>query len=181
GLSEFDVRHRFVASFIYELPLGKGKQFLQSGIAAQIFGNFEIAGIVAAQTGRPFTPRISSDRSNTGQLQDRPNIVGNPRLDNPDPQLWFNTAAFAIPATGTFGNAGRNILTGPGYSNTDVAVVKRIGFGEARNLELRAEFFNLFNRPNFDLPNAVADSAQFGRIFSAGPARQIQFGTKFTF
>jgi len=181
GLSEFDVRHRFVASFIYELPFGKGKQFLQSGIAAQIFGNFEIAGIVAAQTGRPFTPRISSDRSNTGQLQDRPNIVGNPRLDNPDPQLWFNTAAFAIPATGTFGNAGRNILTGPGYSNTDVAVVKRIGFGEARNLELRAEFFNLFNRPNFDLPNAVADSAQFGRIFSAGPARQIQFGTKFTF
>ncbi|MDQ3041407.1 MAG: TonB-dependent receptor [Acidobacteriota bacterium] len=181
GLSEFDVRHRFVASFIYELPFGKGKQFLQSGIAAQIFGNFEIAGIVAAQTGRPFTPRISSDRSNTGQLQDRPNIVGNPRLDNPDPQLWFNTAAFAIPAAGTFGNAGRNILTGPGYSNTDVALVKRIGFGEVRNLELRVEFFNLFNHPNFDLPNAVADSAQFGRIFSAGAARQIQLGLKFTF
>jgi hypothetical protein len=181
GLSEFDVRHRFVASFIYELPFGKGKAFLQSGIASRIFGNFEITGIVAAQTGRPFTPRISSDRSNTGQLQDRPNLVGNPRLDNPDPQLWFNTAAFAIPAAGTFGNARRNILTGPGYNNTDVAVVKRIGFGEARNLELRAEFFNLFNRPNFDLPNAFADSAQFGRIFSAGPARQIQFGIKFAF
>jgi len=181
GLSEFDVRHRFVASFIYELPFGKGKQFLQSGIASSIFGNFEIAGIFAAQTGRPFTPRISADRSNTGQLQDRPNVVGNPRLDNPDPQLWFNTAAFAIPAAGTFGNAGRNILTGPGYSNTDIALVKRIGFGEARNLELRAEFFNLFNRANFDLPNAVADSAQFGRIFSAGPARQIQFGIKFDF
>jgi len=181
GLSEFDVRHRFVASFIYELPFGKGKQFLQSGIAASIFGNFEIAGIVAAQTGRPFTPRISSDRSNTGQLQDRPNLVGDPHLSNPDPQLWFNTAAFAIPATGTFGSAGRNILTGPGYNNTDVAVVKRIGFGEARNLELRAEFFNLFNRPNFDLPNAFADSAQFGRIFSAGPARQIQFVIKFAF
>ena len=181
GLSEFDVRHRFVTSFIYELPFGKGKQFLQNGIASSIFGNFEIAGIFAAQTGRPFTPRISSDRSNTGQLQDRPNVVGNPRLDNPDPQLWFNTAAFAIPAAGTFGNAGRNILTGPGYSNTDVALVKRIGFGEVRNLELRAEFFNLFNRPNFDLPNAVADSAQFGRIFSAGAARQIQLGLKFTF
>ena len=154
---------------------------MQDGIAAQIFGNFEISGIVAAQTGRPFTPRISSDRSSTGQLQDRPNVVGNPRLDNPDPQLWFNTAAFAIPDLGTFGNAGRNILTGPGYRNTDVAVVKRIGFGEARNLELRAEFFNLFNRPNFDLPNATRDSAQFGRIFSAGPARQIQFGIKFAF
>jgi outer membrane receptor protein involved in Fe transport len=163
GLSEFDVRHRFVASFIYELPFGKGKSFLQDGIAAQIFGNFEIAGIVAAQ------------------LQDRPNVVGNPRLDNPDPQLWFNTAAFAIAPAGTFGNAGRNILTGPGYTNTDVALVKRIKFSEIRNLELRAEFFNLFNRANFDLPNAFADSAQFGRIFSAGPARQIQFGIKFDF
>lgn len=181
GLSEFDVRHRFVASFIYELPFGKGKQFLSSGIVGSIFGNFEIAGIVAAQTGRPFTPRISSDRSNTGQLQDRPNVVGNPQLDNPDPQLWFNTAAFAIPAAGTFGNAGRNILTGPGYSNTDIALVKRIKFGEVRNLELRGEVFNLFNRPNFDLPNTFADSAQFGRIFSAGPARQIQFGIKFEF
>ena len=181
GLSEFDLRHRFVASFIYELPFGKGKSFLQNGIASHIFGNFEIAGIVAGQTGRPFTPRISSDRSNTGQLQDRPNLIGNPNLSNPDPALYFNTAAFAIPAAGTFGNAGRNILTGPGFSNTDLAVVKRIGFGEIKQLELRAEFFNLFNRPNFDLPNAIADSAQFGRIFSAGPARQIQFGLKFTF
>lgn len=181
GLSEFDVRHRFVASFIYELPFGKGKPYLNSGIAARIFGDFEIAGIVAAQTGRPFTPRLSADRSNTGQLQDRPNLVGDPRLANPDPQMWFNTAAFALPAPGTFGNAGRNILTGPGYGNTDIALVKRIGFGEVRKLELRGEVFNLFNRPNFDLPNAVADSAQFGRIFSAGPARQIQFGIKFAF
>ncbi len=181
GLSEFDVRHRFVASFIYELPFGKGKSFLQDGFLSQIFGNFELAGIVAAQTGRPFTPRISSDRSNTGQLQDRPNIIGNPRIDNPDPQLWFNTAAFSIAPAGTFGNAGRNILTGPGYSNTDIALVKRIKLSEIRNLELRGEVFNLFNRPNFDLPNAFADSAQFGRIFSAGLARQIQFGLKFNF
>jgi outer membrane receptor protein involved in Fe transport len=187
GLSEFDVRHRFVASFIYELPFGKGKQFLSGGIIAQIFGNFEIAGIVVSQTGRPFTPRISSDRSNTGQLQDRPNIVGNPRIDNPDPALWFNTAAFALPIAGTsviagtFGNAGRNILTGPGFHNTDIALVKRIKFGETRNLELRGEVFNLLNTPNFDLPNTFADSNQFGKIFSAGPARQIQFGIKFDF
>ena len=181
GLSEFDVRHRFVLSFIYELPFGKGKQFLKSGIAAQIFGDWEISGIVVSQTGRPFTPRLSADRSNTGQLQDRPNLVGNPFLSNPDPSLWFNTAAFAIPAAGTFGNAGRNILTGPGYKNTDVALVKRIRFGETRNLELRGEVFNLFNTPNFDLPNSTVDSAQFGRIFSAGAARQIQFGVKFAF
>ncbi len=181
GLSEFDVRHRFVASFIYELPFGKGKQFLNSGIIAQIFGNFEIAGIIVSQTGRPFTPRISSDRSNTGQLQDRPNIIGNLRLDNPDPSLWFNTAAFAIAPAGTFGNAGRNILTGPGFHNTDIALFKRIKFGETRNLELRGEIFNLLNTPNFDLPNTFADSTQFGKIFSAGPARQIQFGVKFDF
>ncbi len=181
GLSEFDVRHRFVASFIYELPFGKGKSFLTSGIAGQIFGNFEIAGIFAAQTGRAFTPRISADRSNTGQLQDRPNIVDNPNLSNPDPQLWFDTAAFSIPAAGTFGSAGRNILTGPGYTIADLALVKRIRFGDGRNLEFRVEAFNIINHPNFDLPNSIADSAQFGRIFSAGAARQIQLGFKLNF
>lgn len=181
GLSEFDVRHRFVLSGIYELPFGNGKPFLQNGIAAGILGNWEVAGIFAAQTGRPFTPRLSSDRSNTGQLQDRPNLVGDSSLSNPDPQLFFNTAAFAIPAAGTFGNAGRNILTGPGYSNIDLALVKRIRFGEERNVELRGEVFNALNRPNFDLPNSFADSAQFGRIFSAGSARQIQLGLKFSF
>lgn len=187
GLSEFDIRHRFVASFIYELPFGKGKRFLPDGIASQIFGNFEISGIVVSQTGRPFTPRISADRSNTGQLQDRPNLIGDPRLSNPDPALWFNIAAFSISAPGTattagrFGSAGRNILIGPGYNSTDIALVKRIRFGEASNLELRAEAFNVFNTPNFDLPNTTVDSNQFGRIFSAGPSRQIQFGVKFNF
>ncbi len=182
GLSEFDVRHRFVLSFIYELPFGKGKPFARDGLASHILGGWGINGIVISQTGRPFTPRISADRSSTGQLQDRPNLVGNPRLDNPEPSLWFNTAAFTIPATGTFGTAGRNILIGPGYNSTDVSVVRRFQFGEDRNLEFRAEFFNVFNTPNFDLPNATADSPQqFGRIFSAGPARQIQFGLKFNF
>ena len=94
--------------------------------------------------------------SNTGQFQDRPNLVGDPGLDNPDPSLWFNTAAFARPANFTFGSAGRDTLTGPGFNSFDVGVMKNNRFGESGNVQFRAEFFNLFNRPNFNLPNVTA-------------------------
>jgi outer membrane receptor protein involved in Fe transport len=181
GLSEFDVRHRFVLSHIYELPFGQGRSFLTDGVASHILGGWELAGIVALQSGRPFTPRVSRDVSNTGQLQDRPNLIGNPKLSDPDPALWFNTDAFSIPSANAFGTAGRNILIGPPYGNIDLALARHFRFGEQRQIEFRTEVFNLLNHPNFDLPNATADSAQFGRIFSAGAARQIQFGLKIAF
>jgi hypothetical protein len=171
GLSEFDTRHRFVFSGIYELPFGKNP----------ILRDWQVAGIIALQSGRPITPRISRDVSNTGQLQDRPNLIGDPKLDDPDPALWFNTAAFFVPTTNVFGTAGRNILIGPGYANIDMSLAKVFRFSEQSRLEFRAEVFNLFNHPNFDLPNATADSMQFGKVFSAGPSRQIQFGLKLAF
>jgi outer membrane receptor protein involved in Fe transport len=171
GLSEFDSRHRFVFSNIYALPFGEH----------WLTGGWQLSSIVALQSGRPFSPRIGRDVSNTGQLQDRPNLVGNPKLDDPDPARWFNTSAFVIQPNNNFGTAGRNILTGPGYANIDASLSKTFRFGEQRQLEFRTEVFNLFNHPNFDLPNATADSAQFGSVFSAGPARQIQFGLKLAF
>lgn len=171
GLSEFDARHRFVFSHIYELPFGKHP----------VISGWQLSSIIALQTGRPFSPRIGRDVSNTGQLQDRPNLIGNPKLDNPDPAGWFNTGAFAIQPNNNFGTAGRNILTGPGYANIDASLAKVLRFGEQRRLEFRTEVFNLFNHPNFDLPNGTIDSAQFGKIFSAGPSRQIQFGLKLAF
>ena len=181
GLSDFDVRHRLVFSYSYDLPLGLGKHWLSQGPAARILGGFQLAGIVVAQSGRPFTPVLSRDVSGTGQLQDRPNVIGSPILSHPDPALWFNTGAFAIPAASTFGNSGRDVLTGPGLVNQDFSLIKYVSFGEARKLEIRGEVFNLWNHPNFSLPNAIADSPQFGKIFAAGFSRQIQLGVKLYF
>jgi len=179
GLSDFDARNRVVMSYIYELPLGVGKRYLnRSALAGALVGGWQVAGITALQSGRPFTPRLSRDVSGTGQFQDRPNILGNPKLTNPDPALWFNVAAFAVPPAFTFGNAGRDILIGPGTNNFDLLLAKNHRCGESCRVQFRVEFFNAFNHPQFQLPNPTADSPQFGKIFSAGPARQIQFGLK---
>jgi hypothetical protein len=180
GRSSFDVAHRFSLSYSYELPFGN-KNKLLSG--------WQTMGIVTLQTGRPFTVALlpEFDNSNTGRsnlgfgANDRPNLVGNARLSDPSPERWFNTSAFAIPAFGSFGNAGRNILDGPGYNNVNFSVVKNTALRESLNLQLRAEFFNLFNHPNFNLPDNFVGSPSFGRINSADSPRRIQFGVKLLF
>ena len=177
GRSSFDVRHRFSLSFAAELPF------------RSILSNMELQGIVTLQGGRPFTVALlpEFDNSNTGRstlgfgANDRPNVSGNPTLDNRSPDRWFDTAAFTIPAFGSFGNAGRNILEGPGYQNVNLGVLKNITLsGEAR-LQLRAEAFNLFNHANFNLPDAFVGSPTFGRIVSADNPRRCQFGVRFIF
>ncbi|MEO7275675.1 MAG: TonB-dependent receptor [Vicinamibacterales bacterium] len=179
GRSSFDVRNRFSASFAYELPLG-GNVWLR---------DIEVQGIVTIQSGRPFTValRPDLDNSNTGRSNlgfgnnDRPNLTGDATLDHPTAEQWFNTAAFSIPAFGTFGNAGRNILTGPGYKNVNLAVIKYVPFGSGVRLQLRAEAFNLLNRTNLDLPDAYLGSFTFGQVLSAGSPRRIQFGVRAVF
>jgi len=141
------------------------------------------------QPGRPFTVALLSeiDNSGTGRsilgfgANDRPNVVGNPEFSNPTTSQWFNTAAFAFPAPGTFGNAGRNILDGPGYQNVNASLVKNTHLTEQVNLQFRAEFFNLFNHPNFNLPDNFLGSPTFGVISSAREPRHIQFGLKLLF
>jgi hypothetical protein len=172
GRSSFDVRHRFSVSFSYELPF-----------------DFTISGIVQMQSGRPFTVALlpEVDNSNTGRSSlgfggnDRPNVNGNPAASDPTPNQWFNTAAFAMPAYGTFGNAGRNILEGPGYQNVNLALLKRVPLKGRMNLQLRAEAFNLLNRVNFDLPDNFLGSPTFGHVLSAGAPRHIQFGARVMF
>ena len=149
----------------------------------------EVQGIVTIQSGRPFTValRPDLDNSNTGRSNlgfgnnDRPNVTGDPTLDSPTAEQWFNTAAFSLPAFGTFGNAGRNILTGPGYRNVNLAVVKYIPVGRTLRLQLRAEAFNLLNRIDLDLPDAYFGSPTFGQVLSAGSPRRIQFGVRAVF
>lgn len=182
GLSTFDTRHRLVFSHTYKLP-SVGKHIITKlpRPLRQMITGWEISGVFSLVSGRPFTPVLSRDNSGTGQSLDRPNVVGNPNIDRKDPARWFNTAAFAIPTAGQFGNAGRNILIGPSTNNVDFTLMRNHRFSKSRSMQFRAEFYNLFNHPNFQLPNGSVDSPQFGRISSAGPSRQFQLALTHTF
>ncbi|HEY3039471.1 MAG TPA: TonB-dependent receptor [Pyrinomonadaceae bacterium] len=190
GRSNFDVRHRLSVSYSYDLPFGKGRKYLgDAGWLSSVLSGWQSFGILTFQTGRPYTVALLPDIDNSGTgrsilgfgANDRPNVVGNPHLDSRSPERWFNTSAFAFPAPGSFGNAGRNILDGPGYQNVNVSLLKNTSFSEGLNLQLRAEFFNLFNHPNFNLPDNFLGSPTFGRITSARDPRHIQFGVKLLF
>jgi len=167
-------------AYSYDLPLPAKNAFLRG---------WQTNGLWTFQTGFPFTVTLlpGVDNSNTGipsiefGVVDRPNLVGNPHLSNPGPDSWFNTSAFAISPYGTFGNAGRNILTGPGFSSVDVSVIKNTSIREGLNLQFRAEFFNLLNSPNFFLPDGFLGSPAFGRVLAAGTPRRLQFGLKLLF
>jgi hypothetical protein len=179
GRSNFDMRHRFSLSYSYDLPLGKGR----------LRGGWQTFGIWTFQTGRPFTVALLSDldNSNTGRstlgfgANDRPNVAGNPVLANPTPERWFNTSAFRMPAFGTFGNSGRNILDGPAYRTIAASIVKNARVTERMNVQFRAEAFNLLNQANLDLPDIFLGSPTFGRISSADSPRRVQFGLKVLF
>jgi len=182
GRSGFDVRHRLSLSYSYELPFGKN----QKGAAKALLAGWQTFGVITLQTGRPFTVALlpEFDNSNTGISNlgflgnDRPNLIGQVRLDNPTVERWFNTAAFAVPAFGNFGNSGRNIVDGDGYQNVNFSLVKNTAIKESVNVQFRAEFFNLFNHPNFGLPDNFVGSPSFGRVLSAESPRRIQFGVK---
>ena len=190
GRSNFDVRHRLSLSYGYDFPCGKGRTFLEnSGLLSALLSGWQTFGIVTLQSGRPFTAALQMDidNSNTGRstlgfgANDRPNVVGSPEISDPSPDGWFNTAAFAFPAFGSFGDAGRNILDGPGFVNFNMSLMKTTKLREGIDLQLRAEAFNLFNHPNFNLPDNFLGSPTFGRILSAQNPRHIQFGLKLLF
>ncbi len=188
GLSALDARHRFVVSYLYELPFFRS----QKGVLGKIFGGFQFNGITTIQTGRPILIQDGSDANLDGVASDRPDLIGNPNLPRGErtPNRFFNTSAFArVPArTNRFGNAGRNIVTGPGYNNTDVSLFKRIAIRERANIELRWEVFNVFNTPNFENPNGGVPtnniaSPVFGSLLNIVPnsERIMQFAVRFSF
>ncbi len=178
GRSAFDARHRFVLSTLYEIPFWKNRR----DALGNAFGNWQVNGIITEQTGFPFTVLDSSDPNRDGDATDRADIVGNPFAGTTTPSLFFNPAAFAHPAPGNDGNAGRNILSGPGIANVDFSVFKNFLWKETRSVQFRAEFFNLFNHANFNLPVHDINSPNAGAILSTRlPSRQIQFALKFNF
>jgi hypothetical protein len=177
-------------SYGYDLPFGKGRALLADrGWFSSLLTGWQTFGIVTLQSGRPFTVALlpEIDRSNTGRstlgfgANDRPNVAGNAKLSDRSPDRWFNTSAFTFPAFGSFGNAGRNILDGPGFQSVNVSLMKTTNLREGVDLQFRAEAFNLFNHPNFDLPDNFLGSPTFGRILSAQSPRHIQFGLKLLF
>ena len=184
GLSTFDVPHRFVASFSWELPSLKNA----SGVLQkQWLRGWQINGILQLQSGRPFTVFDPSDPNLDGETSDRPNLVGNPFPPGFTRTLQedFNIAAFQrIPAgTNQFGNAGRNILRTRNFENFDLSLFKVFDITETVKLQFRAESFNLFNHPNFGPPVSDITSPDFGRILNTLPEneRQLQFGLRLVF
>jgi len=182
GLSDFDHMHRFVASWVWALPrLQQKSAWIRSTI-----GGWESTGILTLQSGSPFTILSGVDNSRSGDGIDHAALVDNPYLSasRPNGQLvkeYFNTDAFALNALGTFGTAPRNFLRGPGLANMDFGLMKNFVVKERLTTQFRAEFFNVFNRPNFGNPVVNRSASNFGAITSAGSPRILQFALKLSF
>jgi hypothetical protein len=178
--SSFDHRHQFVASGTYELPFFAGA----GGLEEAVFAGWRVNTIVAMRSGSPFTVNLGVDQANIGAgPAQRPDQLGDPNLPSGQstPERWFDTAAFGLPAPFTFGSASRNSVIGPGFANLDVALAKNWALRGSSALELRWEVFNVFNRANFDLPDRIFGTPNFGRIFSAAAPREMQFAVRLAF
>ncbi len=164
GLSDFNATHTLVGQIVYELPFGKGRQFAMHGPLNQIAGGWRVSSLFQWHSGVPFTPVIQgsvADGIDPGLAPSLsagstlyPEIVGDPHVSNPTIHQWFNPAAFANPAFGTFGNTGRNTLIGPGFTNVDLSLAKEFPIYERIRLEIRADAFNAFNHINYANPDA---------------------------
>lgn len=177
GLSSFDRRQIMMLSLVYPLPFWKEQNIWYR----KAFGGWELSGIGSLQSGLPVNILVSGDIAGTGVGNQRPNVVGDWQSSGGTVQQWFNTAAFANPAKGTFGSLGRNVVIGPGVNNWDLAMHKTFAFTE----RLRTQFkFQMYNAPNhlsyWGVGNTVG-SSNFGQVTSAKDARTLQFALKMTF
>jgi hypothetical protein len=177
-----DIPHAFVASYIYELPVGRGKKLAPSSKAVDaIVGGWQISGISSFKDGFPLSITAATNNTNSFGGNQRPNLIGNPGRSNPTIAEWFNISAFGQPAPFTFGNVPRTTpyIRAQGTINTDASLQKywRL-WSEVSKLQFRAEFFNLFNRPAFYAPNTTFGDPSFGVVTGAFPGRSIQLGMK---
>jgi hypothetical protein len=183
--SIFDVRHRFVASVLYELPFGRGKPYLVDGLGGAILGGWQVSAITSISSGFPRNVTVGTDRSNTGGGQDRPNATGEPvelPRDQRTVQRWFNTNAYVAQPAGTWGDVGRNTVTGPGITNVDVSIIRNFRLADTKTLQFRLEAFNAINHPIWNDPNTTLTSPNYGTITSTRkPMRELQIGLKFIF
>jgi hypothetical protein len=195
GNSDNDIRHRGVVDFSYETPLGPGKKFLNHGLLGTAFGGIAISGIVSAQTGHPYSVFTSFDNGRNGvSAFGWPDVVGN--LHNPGPRIQsggvvtgVNVNAFSQSFLPHIGDSGRNQYYGPHAIDTDLTLMKNVRVNERFQMQIRSEFFNLFNHPQFQQPGNVVDQpGNFGlstatiiRSDGTTSARQIQLALKLIF
>ena len=186
GLSSFDVRHRVIASWVYELPLGPNRALLghAPSFLNHVVGGWALSGITSYRSGFPFTVRASSDTDFSGlnQFSDRVNLrpgVSSVPTNMSDPDHAFDPTIFAFPGAGSVGNVGRNTLIGPHFVSQDFAVLKNFRITESWRAQFRSEFFNSFNHTNFKLPENRLDQTAVGKIGDAYDPRLIQFSLRF--
>ena len=203
--SDFNVGQRFVASYVWNLPFGRGKKYASGVNKATdlVVGGWQLTGIATFQKGFPFSILANDLDGLLSAPNQRANRIGNP-YSGPQRKLdqWFNTSAFRQPLAGAFGTEGRNTIVGPGIENWDMGVIKNFAITERANFQFRVESFNTFNHTQFGVDpntpgvgpgsipvdNNVNDQAQFGstntnfgKVVSARPGRIIQLGGKLTF
>jgi hypothetical protein len=184
GLSDFDVDHRLVGSFVYNLPFGNGEKIAgdATGVKNALVGGWQVNGIYTWQRGFPITIQAADlGGLNDAQGTNRADLVGDPSVDSPSLLRWFNTAAFAQPVAGSLGTSGRNILRGPGLNNLDLAVFKNFELTKGMRVQFRLESFNALNHTQFSGVSTNLTSATFGVVTSARPGRINQLGLKFIF
>ncbi len=184
SLSGNDVRHRLVISSVYELPWGKGRRLLTSGLLSNLAGGWNVGGILVAQAGAPFglTTQTNTSNSFSGGAQ-RVNVLRNPVLPKSERTVarYFDTTAVTAPAQYTFGNSPRALLTGPGVLNLDLSLLKNFRVVERYNVQFRAEATNAANHTQFLIPGTVLGSSSFGVTSGAQSARVLQLGLKLEF
>ncbi|HLJ13494.1 MAG TPA: carboxypeptidase regulatory-like domain-containing protein [Bryobacteraceae bacterium] len=190
GNSGFDIRQRLVASAVYELPLGKGKPWLnRGGILNAMFGGWQVTNILSFQSGLPFSVTVANalQRLGANDLADwRADRIGNGAISNPTQNLWFNPAAFMLPegpgGSWHYGNSGRNILRADGIGNVDTGLLKDFDLTERVHMQFRWEVFNLANSPQYADPINSIDNPDFGKVQSiVNTPRQMQFALRIAF
>lgn len=186
GLSSFDQRHRFTADWTVDLPFGGGRRWLNSGGAlGRTLGDWEWTGNFTIASGTPWTAQVVGGFLEVAQGANgslRADATGQPiQLSKPSIHQWFNTAAFAVPPAGQFGNAGRNTIIGPGTIVFNMALSKTFQFKDFYGLEMRLEANNVFNSPQYTAIDTVVNSPTFGQVTAVGNMRQVQVLTRFRF
>ncbi len=174
-----DISRILNVSYVWDLPFGRGKAYLNHGVASWILGGWQTNGIYTYRTGQPLAVRGGV----TNGAADRPDYLRSARLDHPTILQWFDTTAFGLPANYTYGNAPRTLpdVRGPGYNSFDLALFKNFNFTENVRFQFRVETFNVLNHVNYGLPNTTFRSTAFGRVETALDPRQVQFGAKLYF
>ncbi|RXH54681.1 Oar protein [Granulicella sibirica] len=188
GPSNFDIRNAWKGSVIYNLPVGKGAQFLNNNryVDAAI-GGWRVSATFQLQDGNPFTPTINSGLDNSNSLSSgsnfrlRPNLVGNPMPQHRTLQEYFNTAAYATPAANTYGTVGRNSLYGPGYESFNASLGKTFHYNEIIGLSIRADVNNILNHPTFGLPNTDTTNGGGQITSTSNQSRNMQLSARFAF